>query len=81
MPKEYEDMVKSKIADLQNIGKVRGEAGTIVGGLFLKEFIGEIPWVHFDIAGPAWTDGGNALCPPGGTGALVRTVLDWLTGL
>ncbi|MBI3299116.1 MAG: leucyl aminopeptidase [Elusimicrobia bacterium] len=81
LPKDYEDMIKSKIADLLNIGKVRGEAGTIVGGLFLREFVGDVPWVHLDIAGPAWTDGGTALSAPGGTGALVRTTLDWLGGL
>ena len=81
LPKQYEDMVKSKIADLLNIGAVRGEAGTIVGGLFLKHFVGETPWVHFDIAGPAWSGSGNAICPPGGTGALVRTTLDWLGSL
>ena len=74
-------MVKSKIADLLNIGKVRGEAGTIVGGLFLREFVGDVPWVHLDFAGPAWSDAGSALCAPGGTGALVRTTLDWLGGL
>jgi leucyl aminopeptidase len=81
LPKEYEDMVKGKFGDLLNIGKVRGEAGTIVGGLFLKEFVGDVPWVHLDIAGPAWSDSGLAYSAPGGTGALVRSTLDWLGSL
>ncbi|TPW20304.1 MAG: leucyl aminopeptidase, partial [Elusimicrobia bacterium] len=81
LPKEYEDMVKGKFGDLLNIGKVRGEAGTIVGGLFLKEFVGDVPWIHLDIAGPAWSDSGLAYSAPGGTGALVRSTLDWLGSL
>lgn len=81
LPKEYEDMVKGKFGDLLNIGKVRGEAGTIVGGLFLKEFVGDIPWIHLDIAGPAWSDAGLPYSAPGGTGALVRATLDWLGSL
>lgn len=78
LPKEYEDMVKGKFGDLLNIGKVRGEAGTIVGGLFLKEFVGDTPWIHLDIAGPAWSDAGLAYSAPGGTGTMVRSTLDWL---
>ncbi len=75
---EYAEGIKSKVADLQNISSVRGEAGTIIGGLFLKEFVSSEPWIHFDIAGTAWTDRGGALCPAGGTGAMVRTLLDYL---
>ncbi|MDE2290830.1 MAG: leucyl aminopeptidase, partial [Elusimicrobia bacterium] len=81
LPKEYEAMIKGEISDIVNIGKVRGEAGTITAGLFLKEFVDGAAWVHCDIAGPAWSDGAHALGPAGGTGALVRTTLDWLLGL
>ncbi|MEK7656666.1 MAG: M17 family metallopeptidase, partial [Elusimicrobiota bacterium] len=79
LPKEYEENIKGKIADLQNIGKVRGEAGTLIGGLFLREFVGSVPWVHLDIAGTAWTDSEKPYCPAGGTGAPVRTVLEYLS--
>ncbi len=51
----YADHVKSKIADLKNIG-ARGQAGTISAALFLKPFVGDIPWAHLDIAGPAYTE-------------------------
>lgn len=72
---EYRSHMDSPIADIKNIGRA-GEAGTIIGGLFLKEFVDEgKPWVHIDIAGPAWTDSQNALSVPGGTGVMVRTLL------
>ena len=81
LEKEYEPDVKSKIADLQNIGKRRGEAGTIIGGLFLKEFVDERPWAHIDIAGPSWTDSDQPYCPTGGTGHPVRTLLHYIEAL
>jgi leucyl aminopeptidase len=49
---EYEEGLKGKYADLQNIAGREG--GAITGGLFLKNFVGEVPWVHLDIAGTAW---------------------------
>lgn len=79
--KEYKDRLKSSVADLRNISKVRTEAGTIIGGLFLQEFVDGKPWVHFDIAGPAWASSDGPYCPEGGTGALVRTTLEYLGGL
>ena len=65
LEKEYQPDVKSKIADLQNIGKRRGEAGTIIGGLFLQEFVDGRPWAHLDIAGPSWTDSDQPYCSDG----------------
>ncbi|MBI3993781.1 MAG: leucyl aminopeptidase [Candidatus Lambdaproteobacteria bacterium] len=49
---EYEELIKGKYADLQNVGAREG--GAITAGLFLKHFVGETPWVHLDIAGTAW---------------------------
>jgi leucyl aminopeptidase len=74
---EYRADIRSKIADMKNIGGNR-EAGTIIGGLFLKEFVGDTPWVHLDIAGPAWLDRDFPALPytyPGGTGLMVRSLL------
>lgn len=51
----YNEHVKSKIADLKNVG-ARGQAGTISAALFLKPFVGDTPWAHLDIAGPAYTE-------------------------
>ena len=53
---EYSKQIKSDFADLKNVAANR-EAGSIIGGAFLKEFVGETPWVHLDIAGTAWRSG------------------------
>lgn len=75
LEKEYESHIKSPVADVKNMGR-SGQAGTIIGGLFLKEFMDtKIPWVHLDIAGPAWADEDTPLARTGGTGAMVRTLL------
>ena len=78
---DYKEDIKSKFADLQNISSARGQAGTISAGLFLQEFVDSTPWIHLDIAGTAWTDKNTPLCPTGGTGAMVRTLLDYLCAL
>ena len=75
---EYKEGLQSKIADLQNISSVRGEAGSIIGGLFLQEFVDGKPWVHLDIAGPAWSAKDFYYLTPGGTGFAVRTLLHYL---
>ena len=76
---EYLEQVKSKIADVKNLGSP-GQAGTIAGGAFLKEFVkDEIPWCHFDIAGSAWGDKKLSYQNPGSaTGEIKRLVLDLL---
>jgi leucyl aminopeptidase len=76
---EYEDLVKSEVADIRNIGAGR-EAGTIVGGMFLKRFVKDMPWAHLDIASTAWTDKAHpylGIGPTGkGTRLLVRLLED-----
>ncbi|MBI4372056.1 MAG: leucyl aminopeptidase [Elusimicrobia bacterium] len=78
---DYKDNIKGNVAELLNISKVRGEAGSIIGGLFLREFVGGRPWVHLDIAGTAFADNDGPCGPKGGTGAAVRTLLEWLAAL
>ena len=51
---EYKDLLKSAFADLGNIGGRWG--GAISAAWFLREFVGDTPWVHLDIAGTAWLD-------------------------
>ena len=51
----------------------------ITAALFLKEFAGDTPWAHLDIAGPAFTERDTPLAPKGGTGVAVRTLLAYLT--
>lgn len=75
--KDYEEMLKSRVADLRNTAS-RREASTIVGGLFLKEAVGSASWAHLDIAGTAWTDREGAYTQPGATGCPVRALLGYL---
>jgi leucyl aminopeptidase len=69
-------MLDSSVADVKNIGGAHG--GAITAGLFLKEFVTEgTPWVHLDIAGPAFIDSSPwDEHPKGGTGFGVRLLLD-----
>lgn len=70
---EQENMIKSDIADIKNMG--RDYCGTITAGLFVRAFTEEKPWIHVDIAGTAWVD--NPLYsgqPKGATGAAVSTL-------
>ena len=72
---EFEEELKGKYADLQNIGSREG--GAITAGLFLKNFVGKVPWVHLDIAGTAWGVKNIGHIPnPGATGVGVRMLLD-----
>jgi leucyl aminopeptidase len=74
---EYREHLKSDVADMNNVGPRGG--GAITAGLFLKEFAGERPWAHLDIAGPAFIEKDTPLSPKGGTGCAVRTILAYLT--
>lgn len=71
---EYGELIKSDIADIKNAGG--RPAGTITGGYFLKEFVGETPWVHIDIAGTAWTKKDRPYIPKGATGVGVRLLVE-----
>lgn len=77
--KEYKDSIKSSVADMKNIGGAHG--GAIIAALILQEFVGGLPWAHLDIAGPAFTEGDNIICPKGGTGFGVRTLIQFLSSL
>jgi len=74
---EYREHLKSDVADLVNVGPRGG--GAITAGLFLREFAGDRPWAHLDIAGPAFAEKDTPLGPKGATGAAVRTLLTYLT--
>lgn len=77
---EYKDELKSSAADLKNVGGRWG--GTINGALFIQEFIdSKLPWAHIDIAGPSWTEKELDYCPRGGTGHIVRTLLEFVESL
>jgi leucyl aminopeptidase len=76
---EYGEALKSKSADLQNIGPREG--GAITAGLFLQHFVGQTPWVHLDIAGTAWGVKGIGHVPyEGATGVGVALLVDLAQG-
>lgn len=72
---EYADELKSEIADMTNLGK--GEGGQISAAKFLEHFT-DYPWMHFDIAGPAFNHAADAYRPKGGTGVGVRLMINFL---
>ncbi|MDA0756086.1 MAG: leucyl aminopeptidase [Crenarchaeota archaeon] len=77
---DYMDMVKSKVADIKNIGIGRA-AGTITAAAFLANSVGNVPWVHFDIAGTAWiqpSTKNKSYNSHGATGFGVRLVVNYL---
>lgn len=73
---EYAKQLKSEIADFKNVGKKDG--GTITAATFLKEFVGETPWAHLDIAGTAWDFTEKSYIPKGPSGIAVRTLFDFV---
>jgi leucyl aminopeptidase len=72
---DYRELIKSTIADIQNVGTGRG-GGASVGAAFLREFTDDTPWVHLDIAGVAWLEEQKPWAPKGPTGVAVRTLID-----
>lgn len=73
---ELEKEVKSDVADLKNIAKPAVLAGTIMGGMFLKEFVKEgIPWVHMDIAGTGWSCQATGYPKTNGSAFGVRSIV------
>jgi leucyl aminopeptidase len=76
---EYRKSLDSDVADMKNLGGRWG--GAINAALFLREFVGDTPWAHLDIAGAAKSDSDEFEIPKGGTGAGVRTLVEWLTSL
>lgn len=72
----YSEMIKSDIADYKNTGG--RVASTITAAAFLSKFVGDYPWVHLDIAGPAWTTKDKPYIPKGASGVPVRLLIEYL---
>ncbi len=78
LPVEYQSFIHGEHADVRNTSRVRG-GGAITAGLFLREFAGDVPWAHVDIAGPAFIEReSRSYIPKGGSGFGVRTLLNFL---
>ncbi|MEK6946464.1 MAG: leucyl aminopeptidase [Nanoarchaeota archaeon] len=74
---EYDDSLKSDVADVKNISE-DGDAGVIIGAAFLKNFVDEIPWLHIDIGTTVWSKVDRGILTKGGTGATVRLMVEFL---
>ncbi len=73
---EYREQIRSHIADLMNTGGRYGGASTAAA--FLREFAGETPWLHLDIAGLAWLDDAKPWTAKGPSGIGVRSIVAWV---
>ena len=77
---EYREMLKSDIADINNVSSER-QAGSITAALFLKEFVGDLPWAHLDIAPCAFSRKGRRYHANYATGVGVRLLIEYLRHL
>jgi leucyl aminopeptidase len=71
----YDELIKSDVADIKNTGGTR-YGGAITAAKLLEQFVGNVPWAHLDIAGPAWAEHESAIHDSGGTGCFVRTLVE-----
>lgn len=78
LPDDYRSHIESEIADMRNVGRP-GQAGATSAAMLLREFVGEVPWAHLDIAGPARSDENQRYLSKGGTGFGVRTLVALIT--
>jgi leucyl aminopeptidase len=74
---DYRDQIKSQIADLMNTAGTR-YGGASVAAAFLKEFVGDTPWIHLDIAGTAWIDDSKPWQSKGPSGIALRSIIEWV---
>jgi leucyl aminopeptidase len=72
---EYKEQIKSEVADMKNTGG-RG-AGSITAAMLLREFVGDTPWVHLDIAGVDNYEREKGVLVKGASGIPVRTLIHW----
>jgi len=73
---DYRRHIESTVADVKNIGNRWG--GAITAALFLKEFVGDVPWAHLDVAGTAFADRPTDVWPKGATGSPARTFIRYI---
>jgi leucyl aminopeptidase len=76
MDEEYQQMIKSDIADIRNTGSGKG-GGASTGAWFIKEFAEDTPWIHLDIASTCWLDEGRPWLAKGPTGIAIRSIVDF----
>jgi leucyl aminopeptidase len=73
---EYQQMIKSEIADIRNTSTGKG-GGASTAAWFIKEFVDDTPWVHLDIAATCWIDEGRPWLAKGPSGVAIRSIIDF----
>jgi leucyl aminopeptidase len=76
MDDDYQELIKSTIADIRNTGTGKG-GGAITAAWFIKEFAEDTPWIHLDIAATCWVDEGRPWLAKGPTGVAIRSIIDF----
>ena len=80
MHPHFAKQIKSKVADIKNVGEGRW-GGAITAGKFLEEFVGDTKWVHIDIAGPSFLDKPKPWADAGASGHMVRSLVKMIEGM
>lgn len=73
----FNDQINSQVADIKNVGEGRW-GGAITAAKFLERFVAQTPWLHIDIAGPAFADKPKAYQDAGATSAMLKSLLEYL---
>jgi len=73
---DYQQYIKSEIADIRNTGSGKG-GGATIGAWFIKEFVDDTPWIHLDIASTCWIDEGRPWLAKGPSGVAIRSIIDF----
>ena len=73
----FNDQINSQVADIKNVGDGRW-GGAITAAKFLERFVAQTPWLHIDIAGPAFADKPKAYQDAGATAAMLKSLLEYL---
>lgn len=80
MSEHFDDQIRGKIADIKNMGEGRW-GGAITAAKFLEQFVDQTPWVHIDIAGPAFLESAKPHMDAGGSGVMVRSLVQLIEQL
>lgn len=81
LPGYLKENLQSNVADIANSASKR-EAGMLIAGVFLQEFVGDAPWIHIDVAGPGFNTASPwGYTPKGGTGYGIRTLIKLMENL
>jgi leucyl aminopeptidase len=77
LPEEYLDLLRSPVADIRNTPR-EGADTTVMAALYLRPFVGDVPWAHLDVGSTAWMERETDRWPRGATGSPTRALVRWI---